>query len=103
MKTKLCDLIVLSPFSPRVGKIRVTRQIMILVFAFVVSFFAAVALTSIVSSQKVDISARARLREENQVLKLENKNLELQTRRLEAGVSRLEGMAERITVFMESD
>jgi hypothetical protein len=76
---------------------------MILVLAFVFSFFAALAFTSTVSPQKINGSAHARLREENQVLRLENKNLDLQTRRLEAGVSRMEGMAERITVFMEGD
>ena len=105
MKTKLYSLIVFSPFSTRVGKIRMTRQMMILASAFVFSFFAAVALASIfpVSSQGIDGAERARLREETEVLRVENRNLELQTQRLEAGVSRLEGMAERITDHIEND
>jgi hypothetical protein len=104
MRTKFCDLIVISPVSPKIWKIRVTPQaVLILAMAFMFSFSGAAMLTYGFASEKLDPANHAQLEGENHALAIENKNTELQHRRLEAELSTLEGLSERIGGLIDSE
>ncbi|HYR84135.1 MAG TPA: hypothetical protein VE422_08665 [Terriglobia bacterium] len=104
MRTKFCDLIVISPVSPKIWKVKVTPQaLLILGMAFLLSFTAAAAATYGLAPEKLDAAHHARLEAENYALKIENKNTELQNRRLETRLSNLEGTSDRISDLMESN
>jgi hypothetical protein len=104
MRTKFCDLIVISPVSPKIWKVKVTPQAaIILAVAFLISFTSAAAVTYSLTPQKLDPTYHSRLEAENHALRVENKNTELQNRRLETKLSNLQGMSDHISVLMESD
>ena len=104
MRTKFCDLIVISPVSPKIWKVKVTPQaVIILAVAFLISFTSAAAVTYTLVPQKLDPAYHSRLEAENHALRVENKNTDLQNRRLENKLSNLEGMSNRISVLMETD
>ena len=104
MRTKFCDLIVISPASPRILKIQVTRPaVAILCAAFVVSFFTSVALTTSFAPEKLNDAGHARLQAENAALEIENKTLEFRTQKLDAEISELEALSERISLLLEAE
>src|SRR5437773_10282245 len=89
MKTTGWNLIVQSPHSPRLQKIRISSKaawILIAAVVFACLFTAVLALIS--PHLRVNDSDRARLAAENHMLKVENKNLILIIRILDDQVGR---------------
>ena len=104
MKTTFYSLIVVPPQSPRIRWIHVSRRaLLILVLAFVVSFFLTVFLCLNFTLPEKSESDRSRLRAENLALRIQNTNMEFQTRRLNEQLSRVEEVSERITATLQSD
>jgi hypothetical protein len=104
MRTKFCDLIVISPESPKIWKIHVTPQaVLILAMAFLISFSAAAAVTYGLSPEKVNDVNRGRLEAENRVLRIKNKDLQVGVQRVNSQVSRLEKTSERIKDLVASE
>jgi hypothetical protein len=77
--------------------------IMILIVAFLVSFFVTVALGYIISSRKeLNNAEHLRLQTENQTLEVEIKNAAIRNQKLEAQLENLEKLSERVSTLMES-
>jgi len=103
MKRAFGSLIIMSPSSPRVHKLRLTRNAIVMcVLAGVLSFGVVVAIGYSIPLPVAE-TERARLEKENEALRTENRNLEVQAKRLDYRVSRLEEASKRITNLMEAD
>jgi hypothetical protein len=102
MKPTFYSLIIMSPQSPRLQRIHISRQaIPILVAAFFLSFSITVALLLSFPRIQVKDADRSRLAAENQTLKIENKNAALRIEKLDTQMSRVEQTARRITDLFE--
>jgi hypothetical protein len=101
----LCSLIVISPESPEIWRIHVTRQaVFILAIAFVVSFCLSVAFTQGLEQQSsLSEADYTRLEAENHAMEIENRNAELRTRKVDIALSNLETRSERLTGMMEGN
>ena len=77
---------------------------MILIVAFLLSFFVTVALGYIISNRKeLNNAEHVRLQSENQTLEVEIKNAAIRNQKLEAQLQNLEKLTERVSTLMESD
>ena len=104
MKTNLFNLIVVSPSSPRIWKLKVSkRAIVIIALVFLFSFGLTVAMVSSVPPEKLSDADHLKLRLENQALQIENRNIELRAHRIDAELSELEEMSKRINALMQTD
>ncbi|OLD22849.1 MAG: hypothetical protein AUI91_00835 [Acidobacteria bacterium 13_1_40CM_3_56_11] len=104
MKTTGWNLIVQSPHSPRLQKIRISSKaarILIAAVVFACLFTAVLALIS--PHFRVNDSDRARLAAENQMLKVENTNLTFKIRRLDDQVGRMEEGSQRVVTLMQTE
>jgi len=104
MKTTAWNLIVISPHSPRLEKIRVSCQAGLILFAaFVLAFLTTVLLLLMFPQARVNESAHARLAAENQVLRTENKNIAIRIGKLDPQVSRVEAHSQRNVALTQTD
>jgi hypothetical protein len=104
MKTKFCNLIILSPNDPQIWRIHISRQAMIiLIVAFLLSFCVTVAVNSAFVPEKLSSAEHLRLQTENQSLEVANKNAQIQTAKVEAEIRRLETLSYRISTLIEAD
>ena len=104
MKATAWNLVVISPRSPSLEKIRVSCQAgLILLAAFVLAFLTTVFLLLMFPQARVNESDHARLAAENQVLRTENKNIAIRINKLDAQVSRVEAHSERIVALTHTD
>jgi type II secretory pathway component PulM len=104
MKATAWNLVVISPHSPCLEKIRVSCQAgLILLGAFVLAFLTTVFLLLMFPQTRVNESARARLAAENQVLRTENKNIAIRIDKLDSQVSQAEAHSQRIVTLMQTD
>jgi len=104
MKTTGWNLILQSPYSPRLQKICISSKaasILIAAVVFACLFTAVLALIS--PHLRVNDSDRARLAAENQMLKVENMNLILKIRRLGDQVGRMEEGSQRVVTLMQTE
>ena len=100
----LCSLIVISPESPEIWRIQVTKKaVAILAIAFVVSFCISVALTQGLEQQTLTEADYTRLEAENREMEIENRNAELRTRKVEMSLSELDARSERLTAMMDTN
>lgn len=100
MSEHFCSFIVLGPGAPRTFKLHLSRgAIAILVFVFVVSFFAA-AWVSFTLPPRVNPSRHSKLQAENRALRVEMSNAMIGIERLDAKVSALETQSNRINDLM---
>jgi len=100
MSERFCSFIVLGPGAPRTFKLHLSRgAIAILVFAFVVSFFAA-AWVSFILPPRVSDSKHSRLQAENRALRVEMSNAAIGVERLNEKVTALEAQSDRINDLM---
>jgi hypothetical protein len=96
MSERLCSVIILGPGAPRAVKVHLSRRALtVLLFAFAAAFLAAVFLAFRFPSA-ISESARARLVEENRVLKLEALEAAKGIEQLQSMVSTLEEKSKRI-------
>jgi|SRR6185369_10968503 len=96
MKQRFCSLIVLGPGAPNAFKFHLSRSaIVILVLAFVLSFFVVVWAAMAVTPPPTTES-RTTLEAENNALKVENKNAALRLEQLHAKIADLETQSKRI-------
>ena len=104
MKANLFNLIVVSPSSPRILRIQVSKKaVIILAMAFLLSFGLTVAVISSVPEEKLSDAGHSQLQAENQALQVENRNVELRANRIDAELSELEALSERINALMTAD
>lgn len=104
MKTKFCNLIVLSPNDPQIWKIHITREaLLILIVAFFLSFSVTVLVGASIAPEKLSNAEHRRLLAENQSLQVENKNASIRTAKMEAELEKLEALSYRINALMEAD
>jgi hypothetical protein len=102
MKTTSYSLVVVSPQGPRFHRFNVSRQVILIVAAFLLSFaITVVLLTSFPPKQGTD-AERTRLAAENQSLQIENKNRAIGVARLTTQLSAMEGKAQQITDLWNS-
>src|SRR2546427_11823897 len=100
MKPPFWNLIIISPHSPSLQKIRISwRAMAILGGAFVLSFWATVALLLMYPRVRIDETELARLVVENQALRIENRIVTLRIRKLDSDVRRLEGVSHPIAAL----
>jgi uncharacterized protein YlxW (UPF0749 family) len=103
MKPTFYNLVIVSPGDPRIFKIHITRQtVVILMVAFLLTFLVTVALGHSVGPEKLNTAEHLRLRAENQSLEVENKNAEIHNQRLEAELDDLEKLSYRVSTLAES-
>jgi hypothetical protein len=96
MKQRFCSLIVLGPGAPNAFKFHLSRRaIVILVLAFLVSFFVVVWAAMAVTPPPTTES-RTTLEAENNALKVENKNAALRLQQLDEKIADLETQSKRI-------
>ena len=104
MKTTGWNLILQSPYSPRLQKICISsKAASILIAAVVFACLLTAALALISPHLRVNDSDRARLAAENQMLKIENTNLTLKIRRLDDQVGRMEEGSQRVVTLMQTE
>jgi hypothetical protein len=108
MKPTTWNLIVISPDSPSLQKIRISATaVFILTGAFVLAFCTTVFLLLMFPHVQLHEQAheidRSRLAAENQVLRMENRDLTLGIRKLDSDVSHLEGRSQRVAALMEAN
>src|SRR5262249_24646525 len=104
MKTNLFNLIVMSPMSPRIHKIKVSRKLLVILFVtFLVSFGITVALLSSFSPEKLSDENHRRLAAENQALLIENRNIELRADRIANELKEIEELSNKINSLMAAD
>jgi type II secretory pathway component PulM len=104
MKPTAWNLVVISPQSPCLEKIRVSCQAgLILIAAGVLAFLTTVFLLLMFPQIRVNESDRARLAAENQVLRSENKNIAIRINKLDAKVSQFRAQSERVVALMQTD
>jgi hypothetical protein len=104
MKTNLFNLIVVSPSSPKIWKIQVSKKALIIIaLVFLFSFGITVAVVSSVPAEKLRGADHLKLQAENQALQIENRNIELRAHRIDAELSELEEMSKRINALMQAD
>jgi cell division protein FtsB len=104
MKPTAWNLVVISPRSPRLEKIRVSCQAgLILIAAGMLAFLTTVFLLLMFPQVRVNESDHARLAAENQVLRTENKNIAIRIHKLDAQVSHVEEHSERVVALMRTD
>jgi hypothetical protein len=102
MKPTTWNLIVISPESPSLQKIRIsTTALLIIAGAFVLAFCTTVFLLLMFPRAQVHEIDRSRLAAENQALRTENINLLLGVRKLDSNVSHLEAHSQRVVAMME--
>jgi hypothetical protein len=102
MKTTSYSLVVVSPEGPRFHRFNVSRQVILIVAAFLLSFAITVVLLTSFPPRHVTEAEHARLAAENQSLKVENKNTAISVARLTTQLSEMEGKAQRITDLWNS-
>ena len=102
MKTTSYSLVVVSPQGPRFHRVNISRQVIIIVAAFILSFAITVALLTHFPPHPVSDDERTRLAAENQSLKIENKNTAINVQRLSTQLSQMEEKAQQITDLMNS-
>jgi hypothetical protein len=104
MKTTFWSLVVITPDSPGLQKIRISSTaILIIAGAFVVAFCTTVALLLMFPHARVNDTNRTRLAAENQVLRIENKDLVLGVRKLDSQVSHLDVRSQQVAASMQTD
>ena len=106
MKATKWNLIVISPESPSLQKIRISSTgLLIIVGACVLAFCTTVFLLLMFPHARVQEMDRSssRLAAENSVLRSENKNLLLGIHKLDSDVSRLEGHSKKVVALAETD
>lgn len=103
MKTTFYNLVIVSPGDPRIHRIHITRQaVVILMVAFLLSFLVTVAVGYGVGPEKISTAEHVRLQAENQSLDVENKNAEIRNQRLEAELDDLEKLSYRVSTLIAS-
>lgn len=102
MKTTSYSLVVVSPQGPRFHRFNVSRQVILIVAAFLLSFAITVVLLTSFPPRHVTEAEHARLAAENQSLKIENKNTAIGVARLATQLSEMEGKAQQITDLWNS-
>jgi hypothetical protein len=104
MKTTFWSLVVISPESPSLHKIRISGQaLMILAGAFGLAFCTTVFLLLMFPRIEISDVDRSRLVAENQMLRVENKNLTVGMHRLDSKLSRMEGTSHEVAALMQAD
>ncbi len=104
MKTTAWNLIVMSPGSANMKKLRVSYKAgLICISAFVFGFLATTALLVMFPHLEINESEHERLAAENQMLKVENKNLTLQIHKLDAQVVRVEERSKEVIALSQTD
>src|SRR5207253_7535703 len=97
MKTTFWSLIVISPNSPSLHKIRISgKALLILAGAFMLAFCTTVFLLLMFPRIEINDIDRSRLAAENQVLRIENKNLTVGMHKLDSKLSRMEGRSPEV-------
>jgi len=102
MKTTSYSLMVVSPQSPRFYRFNVSRQVVIIVAAFLLSFAITVALLTSFPPHHVSDADRSRLDAENRALKIENTNTAIGVQKLATQLSQMEDTAKQITDLMNA-
>ena len=96
MKQRFCSLIVLGPGAPNAFKFHLSRSaIVILVLAFLLSFFVVVW-TAMAVTPAPTTESRTTLEAENKALKVENANATLRLQLLGEKIGELETQSKRI-------
>ena len=104
MKTTFWSLVVISPNSPSLHKIRISGQaLMILAGAFVLAFCTTVFLFLMFPRIEINDIDSTRLAAENQMLRIENKNLTVGMHKLDSKLSRMEGRSQQVAALMQTD
>ncbi len=104
MKTTFYSLIVVSPQGTWFRKVHVSREAaLILAMAFVLSFFATVALLLSVPTVRANDADHSRLRKENLQLKVETSDAAFRMGRLKRQVSQMEETSKHIQDLMAAD
>ena len=104
MKTTFWSLVVISPNSPSLHKIRISgKALLILAGAFMLAFCTTVFLLLMFPRIEINDIDRSRLAAENQVLRIENKNLTVGMHRLNSKLSRMEGRSQEVAALMQAD
>jgi len=104
MKTTFWSLIVISPNSPSLHKIRISgKALLILAGAFMLAFCTTVFLLLMFPRIEINDIDRSRLAAENQVLRIENKNLTVGMHKLDSKLSRMEGRSQEVAALMQAD
>jgi hypothetical protein len=104
MKTTAWNLIVMSPGSANMKKLRVSYKAgLICISAFVFGFLATTAFLVMFPHLQINESEHERLAAENQMLKVENKNLTLQIHKLDAQVVRVEERSKEVIALTKTD
>jgi hypothetical protein len=102
MKTTSYSLVVVAPQGPRFQRFNVSRQVILIVAAFLLAFAITVVFLTSFPPRHVSEAEHARLAAENQSLKVENKNTALSVARLSNQLSEMEGKAQQITDLWNS-
>ena len=102
MKTTSYSLLVVSPQSPRFYRVNISRQVVIIVAAFLLSFALTVALLTRFPPARVNEADRSRLDAENRALKIENENTAISVEKLSTRLSQMEDTAKQITDLMNA-
>ena len=102
MKTTSYSLVVVSPEGPRFHRFNVSRLVILIVAAFLLSFAITVVLMTSFPPKHVSEADRTRLVAENQSLRVENKNTAIGVARLTNQLSEMEGKAQRISDLWNS-
>jgi hypothetical protein len=102
MKTTSYSLMVVSPQSPRFYRVNISRQVVIIVAAFLLSFAITVALLTSFPPARVNEADRSRLDAENRALKIENENTAIGVEKLSTRLSQMEDTAKQITDLMNA-
>ena len=104
MKTTFWSLVVISPNSPSLHKIRISGQaLMILAGAFVLAFCTTVFLLLMFPRIEINDIDSTRLAAENQTLRIENKNIDIRIRKLDTQMSRVEEHSQWVAALMQAD
>ena len=104
MKTTFWSLIVISPNSPSLHKIRISgKALLILAGAFVLAFCTTVFLLLMFPRIEINDIDSTRLAAENQMLRIENKNLTVGMHKLDSKLSRMEGRSQQVAALMQTD
>ena len=104
MKTTFWSLVVISPNSPSLHKIRISgKALLILAGAFMLAFCTTVFLLLMFPRIEINDIDRSRLAAENQVLRIENKNLTVGMHKLDSKLSRMEGRSQEVAALMQAD
>jgi hypothetical protein len=102
MKTTSYSLVVVSPEGPRFHRFNVSRQVILIVAAFLLSFAITVGIMTSFPPKHVSEAEHARLVAENQSLKIQNKNIAIGVDRLTTQLSDMENKAQQITDLWNS-